>query len=141
MLYLRAKTAASDGQLKIFKEQYKNRMYRENPFRNFSRTVEEHCAQLLWWYICIYTSLGPSPAWNNKLTKVEKCSSVLLFIFLPQNASSFLDLKTNKPNQTKNCFPTVQGSNKVSKVLVVLSKRTEKFFFLFHLNVPWQRSC
>jgi len=47
MLYLRAKTAASDGQLKIFKEQYKNRMYRENPFRNFSRTVEEHCAQLL----------------------------------------------------------------------------------------------
>lgn len=47
MVYLRAKPAASDGQLKKFKDQYKNRMYRENTFRNFSRNTEEHCAELL----------------------------------------------------------------------------------------------
>lgn len=141
MLHLRAKPAVSDGQLKKFKEKYKNRMYKENPFRNFSRNTEEHCAELLWWCILTYTSLGPSPAWNNQLWKVEKCSSVLLFIFLPQIASSFLSLKTNKQNQTKNCFPKVQGANTVLKVLVVLWQRMYSVLFLLHLSILQQRSC
>lgn len=105
-------------------------MYRENPFRNFLSNTEEPCAEWLWWYISIYTILAPSPAWNDQLSKAEKCISSVVDIS-PPDCINFSQFKNKQANQTKQKIvsPKYKELIRFWKFFLVLWQRIKTHFF------------